>query len=256
MYSNRRPGPRTSGPSKQDFKKRRSDKISIARGMPYSAVQTIRTLPPSTLGLRGRTAAEVKAVDIKKASVGCSTTATFSLLNGTVEGSSFYNRIGRRIEMKSLHLTGWFDQTGNGAGVDDYVRVMVVYDSQPNGATPVITALLTSYDFAGNTDTTVSAHLNLNNRDRFTMLADIRMATVRDAGASTDGAIGFTNSCQESNVNRYIKLKGLQTMYQTSTGAIGDITTGALWLVTYGRVAAATSSYTFEYSARLRYRDA
>lgn len=254
MYQNRRPT-RTLGPSKTDFKKRRDMKIAQTRSMPYP--QIIRTLPPASLGLRGAARPEVKAVDIPLQGKLLSTTATFHLLNGIQEGSSFYNRIGRRIEMKSLHLTGWLDQTGNGAGVDDYCRIMVIYDQQPTGAFPTIASILTSYDNTGNPTTTVSDHLNLNNRDRYTMLADIRFTTSRDAGLSTDGTIGATNSCQETNINRFIKLRGLQTMFNTTTNpaAIGDISTGALYLVTYGRVVAATAAYTLMFTSRLRYRD-
>lgn len=233
-----------------------------------AAAQTLaRTRRVTTGRGRGLPAAlrfnkpEVKSVDLVGAPISktVSTTATFNLMNGVQEGSSFYNRVGRKIMMRSLHLVGNITSSGNAAGVAEYLRLMVVYDRQPNGAAPAIADVLLDYDNAGTTTTTSYSALNMNNADRFQVLADIRIdIPVNAAAGLADGIAGVLDYTKnEVNVNRFVKLKNLETHYKSSTNpaVIGDISSGALWLVTFGNVANATAGYVFNFGARLRYHD-
>ena len=90
-------------------------------------------------------------------------------------GAGFYNRIGRRIEMKSLHLTGLIHSTGKQAD-QDYCRLLVVYDRQTNGALPAASDILKDYDQSGSSSTGVFSGINPDNRERFVILADYRLA--------------------------------------------------------------------------------
>lgn len=218
---------------------------------------------PATRGSR-TFGVEVKAVDMPAVSAGAdnlaktlSQTATFDLLNGVQEGASFYNRVGRRTHMKSIHVTGELIETGNGAGVAEYDRVMLVYDRQPNGNFPAISDILLDYGNDGTTFTTSYSKLNLNNVERFAILRDQRIQIAANSGASTNVAGAITNYGQQANINWFVPLKDLETHYKSTTNpaAIGDIATGALYLVTFGDVAIGSAGYQFKYNARLRFTD-
>lgn len=218
---------------------------------------------PATRGSR-TFGAEIKSVDMPAVNAGAdnltknvSTTATFDLLNGVQEGASFYNRVGRRTHMKSIHVTGELIESGNGAGVAEYDRIMLVYDRQPNGNFPAISDILLDYGNDGTTFTTAYSKMNLNNVERFAILRDQRIQIATNAGVSSNVAGAITNYGQQGNINWYVPLKDLETHYKSTTNpaAIGDIATGALYLVTFGSIAVATSGFQFTYNARLRFID-
>lgn len=185
-------------------------------------------------------------------------TASITPMNLIQEGSSFYNRIGRRIEMKSLHLHGNIIQTGAGTTVNDYARVMVVYDRQPNGAVPTFATILANYDQAGTATSTALSDLNPDERERFLILADERLV-LPPVTAATGGVLA-TDSAQKTltNINRFIKLRGLATHFKASSSpsVIGDIATGSLLLITVGEAyASGSEGWEAQLSWRLRYDD-
>ena len=77
--------------------------------------------------------------------------------------------------MKSLHLTGLIHSTGQQAD-QDYCRLLVVYDRQTNGALPAASDILKDYDQSGSSSTGVFSGINPDNRERFVILADYRLA--------------------------------------------------------------------------------
>jgi len=209
---------------------------------------------------------EVKAVDSSPSVVLPAGSLAFTLLNGIQEGSSFYNRIGRKIAMKSLHFTGNIAPGVNHTGSDrDYVRWMIIYDRQANGATPTPADLLTNYDNTGATLTgTPYLGLNLNNADRFVVLRDKRIALSQRqySGAlapnpDTWYGANFQNYQSDLTINEFIDLKGLEVHYKASTNpaVIGDIATGALYFVCGVATATGVGAYEAIVNSRLRYWD-
>lgn len=201
---------------------------------------------------------EVKSLDLPGAAYTLNTTALVTPLNLIRAGTSFFNRIGRKVTLKSLHIKGQLRPVRTSAVVD-YVRIMVVYDAQTNGALPAIADIIQDTDQAGtNTSNTYSA-ANLNNRDRFKILMDERipLPTITiTAGVMTNP--GLLDPVQPSvDIQRYIKLKNLPTMFKvdSSPAVIGDIATGGLYLVTFGANAAASEAFEYAASTRLRYID-
>ena len=77
--------------------------------------------------------------------------------------------------MKSLHLTGLIHSTGKQAD-QDYCRLLVVYDRQTNGALPAASDILKDYDQSGSSSIGVFSGINPDNRERFVILADYRLA--------------------------------------------------------------------------------
>lgn len=173
-------------------------------------------------------------------------------------GSGFYNRIGRLVKLKSLHLHGYFARTAGAVDGTPLVRVMVIYDGQPNGALPVISTLLQNVDQIGNAGTTefALADLNLDWRQRFKVLADWRV--VLPGGPATTYESFALDSSQHKgvlNIERFIKLKGLTTQFKADNNpcSIADIASGALYIMTIGTDTGA--GWSFRASWRLRFDD-
>lgn len=224
---------------------------------------------PGALYASPRTGAtELKCVDTAAATYNLNTTAVFTALNIPVEGAAFYQRIGRRIRMKSLHIRGYIiPSNANTAAIEqDLKRIMVIYDRQANGSAPVLADVLTGYASDGSTNSNASQHLNMNNRDRFVVLMDLQVLTpalgINGASAASTATIAadINANCGTTqgtlNINRYIRLKGLETHFKASAGSIGDIATGSLLLMTVGlNDTNATSAWQLGVSTRLKFYD-
>lgn len=236
---------------RRDFKKARAGTIMIKRNVMGGRT---RNLPA---GLRA-TGSEIKALDIPSTAYAITSTGVVTPLNLIQVGSSFFNRIGRRIEMKSIRVSGDVNLLRTVA-TEDYARIMIVYDRQTNGAVPTIQDILQTTTQAGANSTTSLSGVNLNNRDRFKIIRDKRLFLP----AATDTAGVVTNAQPPDPVtNTYIidmfaKLGGLVTQYKadSSPAVIGDIATGGLFLVTFGLVATGGEGYQAGLECRLRFND-
>jgi len=181
------------------------------------------------------TGSELKAVDIASTQYNFITPAATpvqTLLNGVQVGSAFYNRVGSRIEMKSLHIRGaLFNLLTN---TDDYLRMIVYYDRQPNGAAPTYADLMQTRDQTGAATTGAKSEINLDMRDRFVILRDRQWfapSVTNTAGVLSNGP-NYPGQDQEWDINEFIPLNNLVTHYKSSTNpsVIGDINTGALFV--------------------------
>jgi len=117
---------------------------ALSVGMTRAA---IRAATPATLIGSG---AEIKAIDIALATYLFRNPATATnvvLLNGIQTGTGFFNRIGSRVEMRSLQIRGIVNSAATTTG--NNLRMIVVYDRQPAGALPIVSDLLQSRDQAG-----------------------------------------------------------------------------------------------------------
>lgn len=209
-----------------------------------------------TLSVVPRTrSAEIKMVDISNTTYTCNTTGSVVAINLIQAGSSFFNRVGRRIEMKSLHVSGVMVPSANATTANDYIRVMVVYDRQPNGAIPSIQTIFSNYDQTGAATFNSFAGLNPDQRERFLILMDERKTMPPNTGGGPYQPIEGNRDV--FNIGRFIKMNGLMTHYQadSSPSVIGDISTGGLYLVTFGAFAAAGAPYSAHINLRLRYTD-
>lgn len=213
---------------------------------------------PAATTARG---AEIKAVDIAITNNDFSATGFVQPLNRITAGSSFFQRIGRRIELQSVQYNLAIIPA-NGLADGEYpaemLRMLLVYDRQTNGATPAIADILQSTNSAGTVFTNNESLLNLNNRDRFIIVRDLKLLS--PVFTIQAGKIVFTGTADQQNWKTMItdftrKVNGLITQYKADStpGAIGDIATGGLFLVTFG--ASPVASWTVDGSMRLRFRD-
>lgn len=188
------------------------------------------------------TSGELKFTDVSLANGTCALAArtwttpgpTF-LLNGLVPDSTATGRIGRKVVMKSLYLRMFsnFAATTTGFG---YIRYLVVYDRQSNAQAPAVTDILLSDD--------VLSQMNISNKDRFVILASGSMDPI---SAQANGI--------SSEVEIYKKLN-LPVQFNAGTaGTIGDIQTGAVYILFAQTGGLATTAPQFSFRSRIRYSD-
>lgn len=212
---------------------------------------------PATLTSKG---AEKKAVDIPATTTNfVNTLAAFVLLNPVQQGPAYYNRIGSRIELSSLNLRGIINPlfVNNAVRPFDIGRIIIFYDRQTNGVLPTQVDLLQTRDQAGNATNVGLSPINLDNRDRFLIIRDYQMYFPENDGTgitrlvNTQGKEGNN----EYSINMHIKLKGLQTMYKSTSNPItaGDIATGGLFIGFISHSTTASKACTW--TSRLRYKD-
>jgi len=198
------------------------------------------------------------------------TTYNIDTINLMQEGSSNYNRLGRRIRMKSIQITGSFFNNGATVIVANeampQIRLALVYDRNPsyNGTISVVPAYneiwqmrsqlgaATNYEWAAN---------NVDNQSRFIILRDCRVTFPTNFSGSTDQiALTMNNAYIEGNQCKlFKKLRGLETNFRSNSNptTIGDVQSGALYFISISNLVPATqASISFKWTARLRFYDA
>lgn len=214
----------------------------------------VRNIP----GVLRSSASEIKAVDITRTSTAFKTAATPPtpiLLNGTITGANFVNRIGSKISMLNLHLRGIINGDSTVTKPEEMLRILIVYDRQTNKLAPILSDVLQNRDNANTPTTTVSSEVNLDNRDRFVILRDLQVMTPYQQwtanALNSEGGVSTQNALC---INEFIKLNGMVTTYSNvaNTGLVGDITTGSIIMFLIGT---ASDAWGFDWSSRLRFSD-
>jgi len=197
------------------------------------AVQPKRTYPRSLVPTASRgyrpNKIEQKVIDQAATSYNVNTSGVLLSLNIVNIGADFTQRIGRKICLTSVYIRGFVNIANaktQPPTVSDvaaqHVRFLLLWDMQPNGAYPIVTDILAS--------SSTNAPMNLNNRDRFKVIADKQFVFdpfIFDTATSTASC---TNQIKPFKL--YKKLN-LEAIYNGSTGSVADITSGnliAFWL--------------------------
>lgn len=156
-------------------------------------------------------------------------------MNIVSSGNAGMNRNDSTIYMKAIQLKLWHSWyfkhelvTDNMYGL--YKRVVLIYDRYPQGSIPNWDVIFTDIKFDSTSSSDMYSHLNNNERDRFVIIRD----WFHEANADyeiTKGTFGG-QSVKYTSVQAYIPLDNLITKfkYQSTTGTIGDIEQGALYL--------------------------
>lgn len=218
---------------------------------PMAGRRGFAPVQPRGAGIRG----ETKAIDFPTTSSGFVLNAAagnIACLNLVQAGSSFFNRIGRKIAMQSLYFNGFINGAANDVA-DEYLRVMVVYDCQTNGATPVWSDVVQATTQNNAQSSLTLDGFNLNNRDRFKIILDKRFHTAPTGGAINTNE-NFSPTASEMTIQEFRKLGNLETQYgaDSSPAVIGDVRTGALFLLMQGTTG---GQWNLTWTARLRYTD-
>lgn len=183
---------------------------------------------------------EFKAIDSGTVTTGVVGTTSLTLLNAVAVGTDYNNRIGRRINIETLNIKVFgFINTGINANPGDFYRVMVIYDKQSKGTTPSVGDILQTPDF--------SSPLNLNNRDRFLSLYN----NTHSINAYNTMAGSIINGDPKPTIDEIYIDTSLETTYSGPNAIIGNITSGAIYLLTL----TANSSINQVFNSRIRFTD-
>lgn len=187
-------------------------------------------------------------------------TGSIYALNLIQVGSSMFNRVGRRIQMKSMRMR---IQVKLIIGVTripviDTGKIAVVYDKQTNGAYPTLADVYQDTEQTGANTATSLSGLNMNNRDRFITIMEKCIPLASGNLAATGYMVGTQMPSDLTTVylDEYRKLN-LTTHFRSDSNpaVIGDISNGGLYFITYANNAAGAEGYVVDWNCRLKYID-
>jgi len=213
-----------------------------------------------TSGFRAKTG-EVKGVDgnvdIPEQIVNTTTTnQQIFVMNLVQQGTGSWNRVGRKIRLKSLRVKGilTFANANNQDCVQNTVRMIVVWDKQPSGNTiPTFDDIIGGTDQAGTESSGFLSNVRYDNTERFSILKD------EVFNSSYNVANAVTVAQNQTNFDCFIKLKGMQTVFsgQSNPMTIADISTGGLYVIFRAQNQDNPANYAIVINSntRLRYYD-
>lgn len=156
------------------------------------------------------------------------------LLNGVALGSAANERIGRKLQMKSIYIRWSANIALTSLGGSPF-RILVVYDKQANATAPLIADILDQDKF--------NSPNNLANRDRFITLFD----------QMTSNMSSLNDRCVTGVLAKKINL---EQMYNSgTTGVIGSITTGSIYIFCAQSGTFTTTNGALAFISRVRYLD-
>lgn len=172
---------------------------------------------------------------------GAQTFATgMAAINLVPQGSTFYNRIGSKIVIKSIAID--CGVLAHSIAELNIVRYMIVYDRQPNGAYPALADILQD-NAAGLTST---SGVNMQNRSRFAILRDNYLEINPGSG-------------EFKHLKLFVKPSGgLLCEFGTTAGTIGDIKTGSILFLMFTPISVNTTgpfASALSLKTRIRYDD-
>lgn len=252
--------PRTLKGTKYTGRERSRDRIvAYQRGLLAGT-----SMPMTQFIPRGITSGiETKGVDASLALAPIiattNTNGSIILANIVQSGTGSWNRIGKKITMKSLRLKGFINTTITPTAVtfatsDNLVRMIIIYDRQTSGgALPTFDTMFGITDGAGNESCPdIYCPPRYDNMERFRVLKECIYDT--NAGIIMSG--GTTNATTVRNYfDEYISLKGLDSVFLSTANPItsADIASGGLYVVFRAQNNGDTVSSVVG-NARLRYR--
>lgn len=167
---------------------------------------------------------EKKVFDVDTASYNINSAGFCQNLFQPTMGTDMSNRIGRKTVLKSCYMRGYLavsntlatpmTVTNLGSTLN---RFIMYWDTQPNGAVPAVTDIIKA--------AIPSAQLNINNRDRFRILADKQI--------SLDPCLfdeaNYANCVNQIKPIKLFKRLDLETIFNGGNGGtVADISSGAL----------------------------
>ena len=200
-----------------------------------------------------------KYVDLAYSGAPVDNLGSFVLLNGIASGNDFYQRTNRAIIAKKLKIKFSFFQQRTAVGYypSTTARIIIFWDNDSNGITPVISDLLLDVIAAGTTSSNNFSHKNMNNKGRFIFLFDKRYA-LPAYSITTVNQINTVNSPHRPNNEDWceslnIKLDSLITRYNSTGLNINDINNGSMYFFVLGTNS--TSSWNVNFCSRFSYLD-
>lgn len=228
-------------------KRSRSQPLGVAVRKAAQKVVAFSRAPFATRGFFGDPVSsrkELKTIDTLEQRINPTTSInapTISLLNGVATGDDFNSRDGRQTVIKSINFRASCQPYGNTMSFGDTMRVMIVQDSQPNGAT-----FLTGDLFSATTATYGAVGMNnLNNRSRFKVLMDKQISL---DGAIYAGSVLTGGNPATKTIKKYMKCH-IPVQYSGTGATIASIATNSIYLVAFSD----NALIDFKWSSRVRF---
>jgi len=182
---------------------------------------------------------ELKTVDVTSGPSAFSTSGAVLLLNGVATGTDYNTRVGRKVLMKSMNFK-LSTYINSACGTGETIRVMIIYDTQANGAAPTVANILQTAAW--------DAPMNLDNRDRFKVLYD----KFKSVGAYNFTAGAITTGDFFSPLFKVYKKINLDVNFSGTGATIGSIATGSVYLLTISMNGSGVGYYI---NSRIRFVD-
>lgn len=195
-----------------------------------NALETARHALTIAKGVASVINVEFKHIDTAGTTVNPTATGVVLPMNSCAEGTASYERNGLSVRNKSLFIRGFV--TGNASATNTLLRIMVVKELNPNGATPLITDIIET----GFRE--ISLMNNINGKE-------FKVLYSKFITMSADGS-------ETAFFEKYLKLNG-HTKYNSSSGAATSIDYGGYYLVLASNQM--TNTPTVNYTSRIRYVD-
>lgn len=190
-----------------------------------------------------------------------STNANAFVLNLVATGNGSWNRGGRKITCKTLRIKGSIDWVfvptfATGSMLDNYLRMVVVWDQQPSGAAiPTFDAIfgITAQDGTESCPD-ITCPPRYDNMSRFRVLFDTMYRPNSNLPISLGTAPTQRSLCP---IDEYIKLKVKDTVFsgQSVPMTIADISTGSIYVYFRAANNEARATTTVDAISRMRYFD-
>lgn len=203
---------------------------------------------------------------------GMDTAISFGTINSTVndnsgmivlnliqQGAGSWNRVGRKVNLRSLRIRGDISHTqttgASGTTVGQTVRCVVVWDKQPSSGT--IPQWQDMFGFTaqdGSEGTSMYAPIRYDNMDRFSILRDVTYDPQPGAKSGNPDIVIYHNTIDE-----YIRLGDRECVFsgQSNPMTIADISSGAIYFCVRAKINNPLTmvSSIGNMTARLRYTD-
>lgn len=185
---------------------------------------------------------EKKYIDTTFTAQSVDNAGTITLLNGTQHGTSNQQRIGEKISIKNIEISGVLGTNGTNV-YSAYAKIMLVYDKQPNASTFSLSNLI---------NTIGGVYLPWSTRNstyasRFVVLKNFYVNLTLQGSTSV-------NAPTEKGIRCYKKCNVPVQYNGGNVGDITDISTGALYAVFMSDRSSTYAPY-FSGSIRLRFSD-
>jgi len=254
------------------LKKRKVNRSNVRKAAPRRFTSAVPRAPMIAVSRQAarqyvamRSSAELKGMDtvLGPAAPILGTTNTNDQIypvNLVRAGNGSWNRVGRRIFMKSVRLRGYLVTVAdNNGGVaftrGTIIRMVLIYDRQPSGTgIPAYSQIFGYTDQAGTEASSVLSNVRWDTTDRFRVLRD-KVFTVNPVAIPGNAEEGAES---KTYFDEFVDLKGLETVFggQSEPMTIADIQSGSL-LVAF-RIDPTTANAVTgldQATARLRYTD-
>lgn len=239
-----------SYPSRYSAYARPTQKASDARRSSYLSSKRPYVSRAARYSAGPTSDTEVKFFDTLLAAAAIDSTAeNLSNIALVPQNATESGRIGRKIVVKGINIKGfltWGVNQANSVFVEQYVRLVLVWDKQANGASATYTDV---YDAA-----TVTSLRNLENGPRFKILKDWVFVPTQPLQSTTDNWATVANSvantpCMPFDYN--INNLNIPMEFSSTTGAIGEIKTNNFFLLAMSNAGDDVNKVTA--TCRLRY---